>query len=119
MKNSRGATALILLVALVICGLVIMYYWSATDYLDIKAVPIHIMVLLIAYIGLQLLKRVVTKKQNWYDWLYYIGLASVALPVFLATPSNYTTYLLVSQLGTLFLVFPLIIEGYFLNKPKA
>ena len=119
MKNVRGITALILVAGLVISGLVINYYWASNDLADIKAVPIHIMILLIVYIGLQLFKRIVTKKQNWYDWLYYIGLASVAIPVFLADSTNYASYLLIAQLGTLFLVVPLLIEGYYLNKPKA
>lgn len=119
MKNTRGMTALILVGGLVISALVILYYWSVKEYLELKKVPVYVMILLIGYIVLQLLKRMLTKQQNWYDWLYYIGLASVAVPVFLATPSNFDTYLLISQLGTLFLAIPLLIEGYFLNKPKV
>lgn len=116
MKHSKTLRSILSLVGLVISSFVIMYYWSADTLEAIKFVPVQIMVLILVYILLQLLKRVITKSQNWWDWLYYIGLMAVALPVFMANDTNYTTFLTATQLGVSFLAIPILIEGFYIVK---
>ena len=120
MNQKRALTALILLASIVISALIIMYYWGADSLYGIAYVPMHIMILVIIYILLQLAKRYVTSTQNWYDWLYYIGLISIALPVFFASTENINMYLKLVQIGTLFLAVPILLEGYkIINASKS
>ena len=116
MKNSKTLISIISLVGLVISSFVIMYYWSANSLVEIKHVPIQIMILILVYIVLQFLKRLITKTQNWWDWFYYIGLLAVALPVFMVTETNFSSLLIGAQIGVSFLVLPILIEGFFLVK---
>jgi hypothetical protein len=76
------------------------------------------MVLLLAYIICNLLKRAISKQQIWYDWLNYIGLVAVVIPVFIASPTNNSILLPFVQIGVLFLVIPLLIECYFIIKER-
>lgn len=116
MKHSKTLRSILSLVGLVISSFIIMYYWSANTLEAIKYVPVQIMVLILVYILLQLVKRMITKAQNWWDWLYYIGLMAVALPVFMANESNYSTFLIAAQLGIAFLAIPILIEGFYIVK---
>lgn len=118
LKYKKQINALILFVALVIASLVVYYYWSAASYLEVRYVPVKIMILLVVYILCHLLKRAVSKEQLWYDWLYYIGLVSVAIPVFIASPKNSAILLPAVQIGVMFLVIPLLIEGYLITKER-
>lgn len=70
------------------------------------------MVLTLAYIGLQIGKRYIFKRQNWWDWLYYIGLAGMMLGVFLATSENFETYNLITNYSIIFLIIPGLIDLY-------
>lgn len=118
LKYKKQINALILFVALGIGSLVVYYYWSASSYLEVRYVPVRIMILLVVYILCHLLKRTLSKEQLWYDWLYYIGLVSVAIPVFIASPKNSAILLPAVQIGVMFLVIPLLIEGYLITKEK-
>ncbi len=56
------------------------YYLFADSYDDLKNVPTTLYIAAIVYILIQLIKRNVTKKMPWYDWLYYLGLGAIILP---------------------------------------
>ena len=116
MKNAKAILSILLLTALTLGSLVVYYYWKADSLVAIKFVPINIMILVLVYIITQFLKRVLTKQQNWWDWLYYVGLITIALPVFIANESNLSWLLPLTQLGVLFLVLPIMLEGYNLVK---
>jgi len=116
MKNSKSIRSIISLVGLILSSMIIMYYWSIIDLIQLIKVPMQVMILVLIYIGLQLLKRNLVKQQNWWDWLYYIGLFAIALPIFFASPSNFELVLKFSQFGVLFLAIPIFIEGYFIVK---
>ena len=75
-----------------------------------KFVPMKIMIFAFCYILLQIIKRFIFRKQNWWDWLYYIGLLAIVIPSYLATDSNYSAMLLFAQVGTCFLIIPLIFD---------
>ncbi len=87
-----------------------MYYWSVDDLLSIKSVPMHILIVTVIYILIQISKRYAVKSPNWWDWLYYLGLIGMMLPVFLATEENQSTYHLIADIGAPFLVIPMLFD---------
>jgi uncharacterized membrane protein HdeD (DUF308 family) len=110
---------LLLVIKLALSIQVAWYYWNSSALVDLKNIPLSILVSTVAYIGLHMLTRKLSSNQNWWDWTYYIGLLSVLLPYTFANNSNQEFFLLFSDIGVLFLLFPVLIDGYFLvNKPS-
>lgn len=96
-------TIVLLVIALLIAG----YYLFADSHEDLKNVPTTLYVAAIAYILIQLIKRNITKKMPWYDWLYYIGLLAIILPF--ALPEKEWVFSLAIY-GSLALVAPPLFE---------
>jgi len=68
------------------------------------------MVYCLIYVLTQIVKRFVLKSNNWWDWLYYIGLIAVMLPTFIATESNVATFNFISDYGSIFLLIPALFD---------
>lgn len=111
MKNEKLFRTLITVVLLVVGASIVAYYWSVDTLEGIKNVPVYVMVLCLAYVLIQILKRYLFKNQNWWDWLYYIGLISVMIPGYMATEENISTFAFISDFGTLFLIIPTLLDG--------
>lgn len=102
----------LILIGMVACATVIIgYYWTATNLVDIYSLPIFVLATSLVYIGLQLLKRIVLKIQNWWDWTYYLGLVAIVAPVLLANESNQLYFHLLTDYGTFFLLLPVILDA--------
>jgi hypothetical protein len=103
---------ILILIGMVACAAVIIgYYWTATNLVDIYSVPIFVLATSLVYIGLQLLKRIVLKIQNWWDWTYYLGLVAIVAPVLLANESNQLYFHLLTDYVTFFLLLPAILDA--------
>lgn len=98
--------ALATIVSLLIVG----YYWSNSSLSSITLVPITIMILALFYILIQIAKRFFIKEQNWWDWLYYIGLIAMMLPTVVANSANETYFHFITDYGTLFLIIPVLLD---------
>ncbi|MCH2230140.1 MAG: hypothetical protein MK105_07325 [Crocinitomicaceae bacterium] len=109
-KKKRNKVILLILSTLVSC-LIIAYYWSNSSLSSISLVPISIMALALLYILIQMAKRFFVKEQNWWDWLYYVGLLSMITPTFFANNSNEYIFHLVTDYGILFLLIPILFDG--------
>lgn len=67
-----------------LCSLYIVNYYISAELLsDIRMLPIGMLVAISIYIALQLIKRFLLKKMYWFDWLYYLGLVSILIPMLL------------------------------------
>lgn len=110
LKKNKIVELLIVILMGVFAGICIAYYWSISSFEGLKFVPMKIMIFAFCYILLQIIKRFIFRKQNWWDWLYYIGLLAIVIPSYLATDSNYSAMLLFAQVGTCFLIIPLIFD---------
>ncbi|MFT5861017.1 MAG: hypothetical protein ACI865_003135 [Flavobacteriaceae bacterium] len=110
MKNKKIIRLLVLLGGFVLAGFIIKYYWSATQLSELTVVPLCLMFIALGYILLQMLRRYLFKGQNWWDWLYYIGLSSMMLPIFFATPTNLNMFNLIADYGSFFFAIPLLLE---------
>ena len=118
MKNEKLLKTLFSIVLLVIGGLIISYYWSANTVDALKKVPLAIMILCMVYVVLQILKRYLFKSENWWDWLYYIGLLSVMIPAYMTTTQNLSTFSIISSYGTIFLIIPALLDGWAVIQKK-
>lgn len=118
MKNEKLFKAIFIAALIIIGGWITQYYWSVETIEEIKKVPILIMVLCMVYVVIQILKRYLFKKQNWWDWLYYIGLLSVMIPAYMATPENLSTFSMMTDYGIVFLIVPALLDGIDILKKK-
>jgi uncharacterized membrane protein HdeD (DUF308 family) len=118
MKENRYIKITLLILSLVVGALVIMYYWSVVDVDGILMLPMYVVILSFVYVLLQILKRYLFKRKNWWDWLYYIGLIAIVLPTFFVNETNAATYHLLTDYGTFFLIIPILLDGAQLVKNK-
>jgi hypothetical protein len=104
------------LVVLIITAVMISgYYFLADSYSAVKNIPTSIYVAAIVYILIQLVKRNIRKRMEWFDWFYYIGLLAIALPFLMPSKAwlfNAVVY------GTLSLILPPLIELIVFVKRK-
>ena len=111
MKNKRLIRFIILILMLLVGGVVINYYWQNDSLESMVSVPLVIMIFTFVYILCQIGKRFFFQKQNWWDWLYYIGLLVIILPRFLADSDNLGIFQTVTDIGILFLLVPVFLDG--------
>ncbi|MFA7274043.1 MAG: hypothetical protein WC044_09245 [Crocinitomicaceae bacterium] len=110
---------LIINVVMLIIGLIInVHYWQTEQFSDIKQVSVPMMGMVMSYIALHFLKRVLFIVIHWWDWLYYLSLMSIALPVLLADSITENIFHWLIDLGTTFFVIPIVIDTYYLFQQR-
>ncbi len=114
----RKTRAFFAISMLVLATLIVSHYWSTNSFNDIKHVPTSIMIFAFAYIVLHMLKRMILKTQNWWDLIYYAGLLAMVIPVLWGTVENEKLYHQIADFGTLFLIIPILIDGWVNMKNK-
>lgn len=108
---SNKALRALILVLLFSCGfLIFMNYWSAVSLTELKIIPKNTLILIVVYLGLQLLNRRLFGQQNWWNWLYYNGLLAIVLAYFFASENMLGFFLFLVKLGTVFLLIPPLID---------
>jgi Na+-translocating ferredoxin:NAD+ oxidoreductase RnfE subunit len=116
MKNERLIRALLTVGLLITGGVVVSYYWISDSLESIVRVPIYLMVVCLIYVLIQIVKRSLFKKQNWWDWLYYIALIVIMLPTFFGNQDNFKLFSYLTDFGTLFMLVPALIDGQMIVK---
>lgn len=118
MRSSKLFHGVLLLSLIALAVMIARYYWQA-DALDaIRMLPRYLMFLFLGYVLLQILKRWLYKDRNWWDWIYYIGLASAMLPTFMASEESAHLFHSITDYGTIFLIIPVVLDFYILMKLK-
>lgn len=112
MNTPKFVFALLILAKLFLAATITLYFWNVNTLVEITKLPLYVLILTVVYIGLQMVTRRFSKKQNWWDWIYYIGLAAIMLPVVMAKPENEKIFHLLTDFGILFLLLPVLIDGY-------
>lgn len=112
MNTPKFLFALLILAKLFLAATIVLYFWNVNTLVEITKLPLYVLILTVVYIGFQMVTRRFSKKQNWWDWIYYIGLASIMLPVVMAKPENEKIFHLLTDYGILFLLLPVLIDGY-------
>ncbi|MFT5780646.1 MAG: hypothetical protein ACI837_003609 [Crocinitomicaceae bacterium] len=109
--NQKKILRIVLMIASIALGTwIILYYWKTNDANGIKFVPMYLMIVALGYILLQVMKRYLFKGQNWWDWLYYIGLTSMLLPIFFGSEENSSIFGVLTDYGTFFFIIPALID---------
>jgi hypothetical protein len=116
-KFNRGVIY-VLLVALIATALyVFVYYQFANSITELRSLPTSFLIVVIVYILAQLIKRFIQKKMPWYNWLYYLGLVAVIVPLPLFSVQGNWIFS-VARYGSLFLLIPPVVEFIILIKKK-
>ena len=115
-KFNRTVHIITTIALLVIALLIVGYYLFADNYADLKNVPTTLYVAAIVYILIQLIKRNITKKMPWFDWLYYLGLIAIVLPFIL--PEKEWVFLLAIYGSFALVIHPLVELLQLLSKKK-
>ena len=117
-KFNRSVLYLLLVILIATALYVFVYYLMANEITDLRSLPTSFLIAVIVYILAQLIKRFIQKKMPWYNWLYYLGLIAVIIPLPLfSVQSNWVFS--VTRYGSLFLLIPPVIEFFVLTKKKS
>lgn len=116
-KLQKGIIYLLLAVLIIAASYIFIYYLLANDITDLRSLPTSFLIAIIAYILAQLIKRFIQKRMPWYNWLYYIGLIAVVIPLPLFSVQGSWVFSL-TRWGSLFLIVPPLVEFVSLVKAK-
>jgi hypothetical protein len=108
----RLAVVAKLVLAVLICS----YFWDSTTIDSIRQIPMVVLIMCVVYIGLQMLTRRLAGSQNWWDWVYYIGLLCIMIPVSIANEENAQLYHAMTDYGTVLLIIPVLVDCWFLIR---
>src|SRR5690554_3573787 len=87
-KFNKGVLYLLLVILIVSALFVFQYYLFASTITDLRTLPTSLLIAVIVYILTQLIKRFIQKKMPWYNWLYYVGIIAIIIPLPLVSRSE-------------------------------
>ena len=109
-KNKIRLTKTANIAMLLIAMLITLYYWTNSTLIAMKKVPLTLMLLVLLYVILHMAKRRINNQQHWTHWIHYLGLTALIYPILLGTQENVGSLNLITDIGTLFLVIPILLE---------
>ena len=115
-KNKIRLTKTANITMLLIALLITLYYWTNSTLLAMKKVPLALMLLVLAYVILHMAKRRLNQHHHWTHWIHYLGLTALIYPILLGTHENIGSLNLITDIGVLFLIIPILLE---LRKQKS
>lgn len=117
-KSIQRVIHLILVIILLATSIfVVFYYWTSSSVDDLRSLPTSLLTVIIFYILAQLAKRYVKKMMKWYDWIYYLGLVAILLPLPLFLSEGDWIFS-TTKYGSLLLFIPPLIELFELVLSK-
>ncbi len=100
---------ILLILKLALAIPVCFFYVSLLDEKDLVSVPTYLWVIVLIYTIIQFVdKQINSEIPTSVSLLYYLGLLSIGLPVFLLSRFEKVDWLLVAQLGCWFLLFSVL-----------
>lgn len=95
------------------------YYWTVSEIDELRNLPPLLLSAVIIYLLVQLIKKSLNKnKVVWYDWVYYLGIIGILLPLISIFSSGEWLFTM-TRIGAIFLLIPPIIALIMLyNKSK-
>ncbi len=90
--------------------LITLYYWTNSSLLAMKKVPLALMLLVLVYVLLNMAKRKINNQQHWTHWIHYLGLTALIYPILLGNHENVSSLNLITDIGVLFLIIPILLE---------
>ncbi len=89
---------------------IIIFYWMNSSLESMKDLPLPLLFVAMLYLALQIARRQIFISNTLVDQLYYVGLAAMIAPIFLADETNTGTFNLVTDFGSFFFLIPVIIQ---------
>lgn len=108
--------AILIMIRSLLGTFIMKYFLQADNVSTLKGVPLWIILFCIAYILFQLLSYYISKEQNWWDWIYYVGMLTIMLTVSFTTENSFTFFNWLVKIGSCLLVIPPVIDLYHLTK---
>jgi hypothetical protein len=88
---------------------VCLFYVSLVDEKGLVSVPMYLWVMVLLYTIIQFIdKQINSERPSSVSILYYLGLLSIGLPVFLVNRFEKVDWLLVAKIGCWFLLFSVL-----------
>jgi hypothetical protein len=114
---------ILLLLKLALAIPICLFYVSLADEKDLVSVPTYLWVVVLVYTIIQFFdKQINSEIPTSVSLLYYLGLLSIGLPVFLVNRFDKVDWLLVSKIGCWFLLFSVLwqmrMSGQLKNNQK-
>lgn len=109
-KNKVRLTKSANIVMLLIGLLITLYYWTNNSLLAMKKAPLALMLLVLVYVLLNMAKRKINNHQHWTHWIHYLGLTALIYPILLGNQGNVSSLNLITDIGVLFLIIPILLE---------
>ena len=86
-----------------------LFYVSLVDEKGLVSVPMYLWVMVLLYTIIQFIdKQINSERPSSVSILYYLGLLSIGLPVFLVNRFEKIDWLLVAKIGCWFLLFSVL-----------
>lgn len=111
MKENKKIYPILLVANLILGGWVVAYYWINDSWEARVALPMPLLIPVFGYILIQILKRYLFARKNWWDWLYYLGLFAVVLPTYFMDTPNQEYFHWITDFGSFFLIVPILMDG--------
>lgn len=118
MKNNALILAILLSASLIVGFVIVSYYWEITIFAQILHPPFWLWVVALGYILLQIVRRKISRDRRWWDWLYYIGLSVMVLPVFFGNEENGAFFIGMARWGSFAFLAPVLLYGSLMIKRK-
>lgn len=109
-KNKVRLTKSANIVMLLIGLLISLYYWTNSTLLAMKKAPLALMLLVLVYVILNMAKRKINNRQHLSNWIHYLGLTALIYPILLGNQENVSSLNLITDIGVLFLIIPILLE---------
>lgn len=119
LNSNRLILAVATVSKMILAVLIAKYYWETQELEGITQLPFYLLGMAVAYILLQMLTRRISSAQHWWDWVYYLGLLSIILPVTFANESNQNIFHWLTDLGIVLMILPVIVDGWLLIKTNS
>ena len=94
------------------------YYWRVSEIDELRELPPMLLSALIIYLLIQLVKKSLNKnKVTWYDWIYYLGIVGIIIPL-VSFFSSGDWLFTVTRIGALLLLLPPIVSIIKINNQR-
>jgi hypothetical protein len=116
-KKSIKRQVFLLTLSFIISLTILFYFWVFQNDFSQK-INVYVMILALAYIAIELLKKNLFKQISSWNRLYYIGLFAVIAPIVFENKMPLETLKWINHFGLFFLIIPLMFEASILIKSK-
>ncbi|MFN5418047.1 MAG: hypothetical protein ACK5B9_13390 [Flavobacteriia bacterium] len=113
-KNSTSQVILLVL-SFVISLAILFYFWVLHTNFEEK-INVIVMILALAYVTIELIKRNFFKLISKWHRIYYIGLFAVVAPIALENKISLLGIKWINHIGLFFLIIPLMLEASLILK---